>query len=142
LSLYLDASAILPILITERSSHVVNRFLNDQPDPLVVTEFAAAEVASGLSRLARMGAIDRASADRHLADFDLWRERLSQPLDIQASDFRLASDFVRRLDLGLRAPDALHVAVCRRADLSRVTVERRLASAAEALGVRVTNPAG
>jgi predicted nucleic acid-binding protein len=35
----------------------------------------------------------------------------------------------------LRAPDALHAAVCRRASLILVTLDRRLATAAEMLGV-------
>jgi predicted nucleic acid-binding protein len=48
--------------------------------------------------------------------------------------------FVRNFALGLRAPDALHAAVCRRADLTLVTLDRRLASAAEALDVRVVVP--
>ncbi len=55
-----------------------------------------------------------------------------------ASDARLAHVFVRRFDLMLRAPDALHAALCRRADLRLVTLNKRLANAAETLGVRVT----
>ena len=36
----------------------------------------------------------------------------------------------------LRAPDALHAAICRRGDLTLVTLDRRLASAAAELGIR------
>jgi predicted nucleic acid-binding protein len=41
----------------------------------------------------------------------------------------------------LRAPDALHAAICRRLDLILVTLDRRLAKAALELGIDVTIPA-
>jgi predicted nucleic acid-binding protein len=37
--------------------------------------------------------------------------------------------------MALRAPDALHVALCRRLGLKLVTFDQRQAAAAEALGV-------
>jgi predicted nucleic acid-binding protein len=137
-SLYLDASAILPFLIVEPSSEAVLRFLVEADAPLAVSEFAAAEVASALSRLTRVGAMDRDVAERHIVDFDTWRAAFTGDAAIEAADVRLANVFVRRFEFGLRAPDALHAAVCRRADHTLVTLDRSLASAAEALGVRVS----
>ena len=43
----------------------------------------------------------------------------------------------RPLDVGAMSVDPLFVAICRRHDLTLVTVDRRMAQAAEALGVRV-----
>ncbi len=134
---YLDASAILPILIEEAASSTVDRFIADA-GPLVISEFAAAEVASALSRLVRMGILQTDDAAARLADFDVWRAAATDDLDLQAADVRLANLFVRRFDLMLRAPDALHAAACRRADLVLVTLDKRLATAAEKLGVRTT----
>jgi predicted nucleic acid-binding protein len=137
LSVYLDASVILPILIEEPSSVVVDRFMVELDDELMVSEFAAAEVASALSRLVRTGLLDHDDASRRLADFDAWRAAATRDLDLQAADVRLANVFVRRFDLMLRAPDALHAAACRREDHLLVTLDRRLATAALELGVRV-----
>jgi predicted nucleic acid-binding protein len=137
-SLYLDASAIVPIFVAERASTMVTAYMAAAVDTLIVNEFAAAEVASGLSRLARMGTLNDEAADTRLNDFDAWRAGLTQDEDLQAADFRLASLFVRRFELALRAPDAVHLAVCRRGDHTLVTLDKRLAAAAEALGVRVT----
>jgi predicted nucleic acid-binding protein len=123
LSVYLDASVILPILIEEPASDLVDRFMMELDDDLIVSEFAAAEVASALSR--------------RLTDFDVWRAASTRDLDLQAADARLANIFVRRFDLMLRAPDALHAAVCRREDHLLATLDRRLATAALELGVRV-----
>jgi predicted nucleic acid-binding protein len=133
---YLDASAILPILIEEVGSAAVDHFIIESGEALIVSEFAAAEVASALSRLVRTGVLDAADAASRLADFDAWRAASTDDLDIHASDIRLAHVFVRRFDLMLRAPDALHAAACRREDLLLVTFDRRLATAAEDLGVR------
>ena len=45
--------------------------------------------------------------------------------------------YVRRFDLALRAPDALHLAIARRLDATLVTLDRRLAAAAGELGIAV-----
>jgi predicted nucleic acid-binding protein len=71
-----------------------------------------------------------------MADFDAWRAAATADLDLHAADARLAHVFVRRFDLMLRAPDALHAAMCRREDHELVTMDRRLAAAASELGVR------
>lgn len=133
---YLDASTILPTLIEEAGSAAVDRFIAENDEPLVISEFAAAEVASALSRLVRTGLLDPDDAAARLSDFDAWRAASADDLDLQASDVRLANVFVRRFDLMLRAPDALHAAACRREDFLLVTRDRRLAAAAEELGVR------
>ncbi len=136
MSAYLDASAILPFLIREPTSAKIDRYLAAATEPPVVSEFAVAEVASALSRLVRTRILAAADVDLAMSDFDAWRERATVDIDLQAADVRLASSFVRRFDLMLRAPDALHAAICRRADLLLVTLDRRLAAAAADLGVR------
>lgn len=140
MSAYLDASVILAMLIEESGTETMVTFLAANEEPLIVSEFAAAEVASGISRLVRMGALGASDGQARLADFDAWRGSNTDELDIGASDARLASTFVRRFDLGLRAPDAVHAALCRRGGHGLVTLDRRLAIAAEALGVRVMVP--
>lgn len=136
MSVYLDASVILPVLIEEAGSAVVDRFIGDLEDDLIISEFAAAEVASALSRLVRTGLMDLDDAALRLNDFDAWRAASAHGLDLQASDVRLANVFVRRFDLMLRAPDALHAAACLRADHLLVTMDKRLAVAALELGIR------
>ena len=136
MSAYLDASAILPTLIEESASAAVDAFLTECEEPLIISEFSAAEVASALSRLARTGLLTPQDALARLADFDAWRATCAD-IDLKAADVRLAHVFVRRFDLMLRAPDALHAAICRRENLLLVTCDKRLAHAADELGVRV-----
>ena len=137
MSAYLDASALLPTLVAEPGSQAVDAFMAAGTEPPTVSEFAAAEVASALSRLVRTGRLAEADAAGRLADFDAWRAAATDNVELTAADVRLASLYVRRFDLMLRTPDALHAAICRRADLELVTLDRRLAAAAAALGVKV-----
>jgi predicted nucleic acid-binding protein len=65
---------------------------------------------------------------------------MTSPIDIASSDARLAYIYARRFNLGLRAPDALHLAMARRLDATFVTLDRRLATAARELGVAVEHP--
>ena len=136
MSAYLDASVTLPTLIEEPGSAIVDRFLGEIDQQVVVSELAAAEVASALSRLVQTGLLEIGDARDRLADFDAWRAAATQDVDIQPSDVRLANVFVRRFVLMLRAPGALHAAACRRQDHLLVTMDRRLAAAALELGVR------
>jgi hypothetical protein len=86
-----------------------------------------------------MALLSEADASARLADFDAWRAAMSLPVDITASDARLAYIYARRFDLRLRAPDALHLAIAR-PDATLVTLDRRLAEAARELGVSVEDP--
>jgi len=140
LSRYLDTSVLLPTLIAEPTTEAVYDFLGADGQELLVSDFTAAEVASALSRLVRMALLSDADASARLSDFDAWRAAMSLPVDIAASDARLAYIYARRFDLRLRASDALHLAIARRLDATLVTLDRRLATAACELGVAVEDP--
>ena len=137
MSLYLDASVLVPIIVVEQTSPTVVEFLLDRTDELTVSDFAAAEVASALSRLVRMDRLTMSEAMERLADFDAWRAGETERADVDAHDCRLANTYVRRFNLKLRAPDALHAAICRRLELQLVTLDRRFAAAARELGLEV-----
>jgi hypothetical protein len=137
MSIYLDASFLIPTLVQEEASGVVKAYLVASDQELLVSDFAAAEVASGLSRLVRTGLLTAAEGAARLADFDAWRAATSAPVDVHAADVRLAYAYVRRFELALRAPDALHLAIVLRIDATLVTLDRRLARAAQELGVTI-----
>ena len=137
MSVYLDASVLLPTLVTEPRSKAVERFLGQADDGLVVSEFAAAEVASGISRLVRTRVLAPDFADSRLTEFDLWREDRTVAIEIEGADVRSAAMIVRRFELMLRTPDALHIAICRRLDASLATLDLRLAEVAVELGVKI-----
>jgi hypothetical protein len=133
---------MLPILIKEPASATVDAFMSTVQQELWVSDFAAAEVASAVSRLVRTGRLQATDGAASLSDFDVWRAAMTRAAEIHAVDVRLASVYVRRFDLDLRAPDALHLAIARRLDVALVTLDRRMAAAGRELGVAVEVPTG
>jgi predicted nucleic acid-binding protein len=140
LTCYLDASVMLPILVKEPASVVVDAFMATVQQEPWVSDFAAAEVVSALSRLVRTRRLQAVDGTDCLSDFDVWRAAMTRPAEIHAADVRLADVYVRRFDLGLRAPDALHLAIARRLDATLITLDRRLAAAAREMGITVNVP--
>ncbi|MDO9588458.1 MAG: PIN domain-containing protein, partial [Brevundimonas sp.] len=59
----------------------------------------------------------------------------------ESRDIRAAERLVRAFELKLRAPDAIHLAVCLRHDFRLATLDKKLAFAARAFGVACINPA-
>ncbi len=142
MSFYLDASAILPTLLEEDASSAIDAstFLAAWRQSSSGRLLPPAEVASALSRLIRIGDLTFEDASARLADFDAWRAAATSDIDVHASDVRLANVFVRRFELMLRAPNAVHTAICARSGDHLVTLDRRLAHAARELGLTVVTP--
>ena len=140
---YLDASVLVSLLLGEPSSAAVERWISGVELPLLVSDFAAAEVSSAISLAVRQGRETGANGADRLADFDEWRSGAPTiQIDVDAGDIRMADQIVRAFDLGLKAPDALHVATAQRLNAKLITLDRRLLRAASALGVEAISPAG
>lgn len=135
---YLDTSALVSLVLVDGHSETVLRWLDRTRSPLAISTFACAEFAAVLGRSVRMGALSSADADETLATFDAWLPAHARLTEVEPEDHRLAAILVRRYELGLRAPDALHVAMCRRLELPMLTFDALQAAAARQLGVAVS----
>jgi predicted nucleic acid-binding protein len=140
LSHYFDASALVPMLVKEAASSVVLNLVEGLSERPVVSDFAAGEVASALARLARISALTPQDAQGRLNTFDTWRLADTQAIDVLNSDVSQAAIYVRQFSLGLRMPDALHLAIAQRAGLLLVTLDERMVTAGAALGVQTVTP--
>ena len=138
---YLDASVIVAIFIRESTSAAILELLDDATASPQISDLAAAEVSSAISRLVRTKQLTREVANAVLSDFDEWAQAIGQPTEIYPSDVREANVLVRQFELKLRAPDASHLAICRRLGARMVTLDNNLARAAEAIDVACINPA-
>jgi predicted nucleic acid-binding protein len=131
-----DASAIVPLLIEERSSQVLRALLTD--DPLMVVWWATpTECASALARLDREGLLDTQSlrvAHKRLSQLAANWEEVDPHDEVRET----AARFLRVHPL--RAGDALQLAAAfvaagrRPASLGLVTLDERLATAAQKEG--------
>jgi uncharacterized protein len=137
-SVYLDTSVLASLFIeTDVFASRAATFFSQVDEVLVVSDFAAAEFASVLSRLTRMNQIQEADTRAIFDAFDIWRARFADEEDTVSSDILAATTIIRRLDLNLRAPDAINLAIALRLAASFATFDRRMAQNAQALGITV-----
>lgn len=134
MSLYLDTSVIVALLTIDPLTARADEFIVRMREPLLVSDLAAAEFASAIARRVRTREISADQARSDLSDFDLWSFRSAQLIEVDASDVATATAFLRRLDLALLAPDAIHIAAARRLDATLVTFDRQMADSARAIG--------
>ena len=137
LSLYLDASLVVSALTREQSSTRVRDWLEAHANAeLAISDWVVAEVASALAMKVRTQAMTEGEQEAALAAF----AHLSRSFEVKAVSrraFRSAALFCTSHARGLRAGDALHLAVCQEGGDTLCTLDRRLAASATALGVEV-----
>lgn len=138
---YLDASVIASLLFDEPASDRVTRAVGSFGSDVLVSDFTAAEIASAVSKRVRMRFDSEKTANTRLAAFDAFRSELRAQAVLNPEDIRAAERVVRAFELKLRAPDAIHAAVCLRHNYQLATLDTKLAFAARLLGVVCINPA-
>jgi len=135
---YLDASVLIALFIdSDPFTDRAKAYLASIVDSLIVSDFAAAEFVSGVARLTRMRRLAADDASAIFATFDAWKARTSETANATTPDIAAAAAAVRRLDLNLRTPDAINIAVADRLGATLATFDDRMATTARALGVTV-----
>lgn len=140
MSVYLDASVIIPLFVNDAHSKRARALFGATSQILIISNFAAAEFASGLSRLVRMSELGADIARNTFAAFDAWTVQATQRIEIETSDIAAAESLLRRLDVPLTTPDALHISVAQRLRLEIATLDSRMAATATRLGLAVVSP--
>lgn len=133
---YLDASALVKLLVPEQESEELNRALAGLTD-VIVSDLALTELASALGRRTREQRITRQEAQR------LHREASKLHASSHQSEttppvHRRAERLMLSLAIPLRALDALHLASALDAEAATiVTFDPRLRDAASSQGLFV-----
>jgi hypothetical protein len=134
---YLDTNFIVALITPEALSGRAAAFVAAEPGPLIVSDFATAEFSSVIARQVRTEERLRDEASIVLERFDVWVGQATSRAELSSVDIALANTYLRRLDLTLLTPDALHIAIAHRLGASLVTFDRRMIAAARTLGVTV-----
>lgn len=116
MSLYLDASVLVALFVIDPMTTRATAFLLGHPEVVVVSDFGAAEFSSAIARRVRMRDLSRPKAQLAFLHFDTWITRAARRVEIIATDVGAADRILRKLDVNLRTPDALHIAMARRLD--------------------------
>ncbi len=112
--LYFDTSFLAPLILEEATSAAVERFLSALPvSALAVSHWTRVEFASLLAREVRMGGLERASAGNAATQFEAIVKESFRILLPGAADFNLARAYLGQHETGLRAGDALHLAIAK-----------------------------
>jgi uncharacterized protein len=134
--LYVDTSVLVAALTREARTGEIQEWLAARPaGHLGISDWVMTELSAALSMKLRAGelrATDRADA---LAVFAALVETSFHVLPVRREDFQLARRFADQHLTGLRAGDALHLAVAASHGTPIRALDRGLVSAAEVLGV-------
>lgn len=134
--LYLDTSVLVACLTVEPRTHEMQDWLSSQPvADLAISDWVITEFSGALSLKIRKGQLTAAARAESLAMFNNLADASLSVLPVTGLDFRTAARYADQHSTGLRSADALHLAVAGNHGSPIQTLDRGLASAAEALGV-------
>jgi predicted nucleic acid-binding protein len=135
--LYLDTSLLVAALTNEAETERMQHWLGQQPvDDLAVSDWVATEFSSALSIKLRTGQIRIADRVEALVTFTRLATDSFTAIPVSRSDFRTAARLADQHAIGLRAGDALHLAICANHGATLCTLDRRLGDAGSALGIK------
>ena len=80
-----------------------------------------------------MGELTNAEAHEAFSVFDEWSALYGNRVQASPNDMHIAGVLVRRMELGLRTPDALHLAIARTQQAALASFDDRMIKAARAL---------
>jgi predicted nucleic acid-binding protein len=137
LTIYLDTSVIVSLFVPDRFTAIADTMLKREQAVVAVSDFAAAEFASAISLRVRTAAMKAAEALVTFSDFDAWISTAVEHVSVDSADIRIASTALRRLDLPLKAPDAVHIGIALRLGAVLATFDDQMIESASALGLKV-----
>jgi uncharacterized protein len=135
---YLDTSAIVPLFVHEATSDAVRKTIAGlPPEELAISEWTKTEFVSVIGVRVRTGGLERQVALEIVqALHDMARQSLSV-LTPESSDFADAARYCERFKLGLRAGDALHLAIASNNGARLVySLDRRMVQTARSLKIK------
>ena len=110
--LYFDTSFLAPLVLPESTSEKIAAFVRRLPvEELTVSHWTRVEFSSLIARDVRMSVLDAAAGARADARFEAMVDASFAVLLPNADDFGLAKRYLGKFNTGLRAGDALHLAI-------------------------------
>ena len=136
---YVDTSILVAALLNEVHTDAAQQWLSRQAaGQLLISDWVVTEFSAALSVKLRNRQIEQAHRSDALALFTRLTEESFETLSVSRSDFRIAARYADQYLTGLRAGDALHLAIAANHGASLHTLDRQLAKAGQSLGVSTT----
>lgn len=134
---YLDTSLIVAALTKEARTGDAQQWLGKQPARvLAVSEWVVAEFSAALSIKLRTGQIEAGNRADALTAFAQIIADSVVMLPVESAHFRSAARLADLHNLGLRAGDALHLAIASDHGATVCTLDEKQAAAGSEVGVK------
>lgn len=135
---YIDTSVLLPLFLVEEKSPDAWHWLGSHHGFLLhISHWNLTEFSSALGNKTRNREIDGTAHQKTLDDFRiLIRNRLTL-VRFHTADFQRAADLCDHWQSGLRAGDALHLAIVERNGFMVCTLDKNMIDVAQKLGLNV-----
>lgn len=138
--IYVDTSVVVPLIVPESTTPRARRWRDaltaTRIGALAVSSWTLVEFASAIAMKARSGQLSRADARAARGLFNDVVLPAMMLVEVEPTDFRLAATILNERPLGLRAGDALHLAIAVRCAASQVvTLDTGMKAAAPVLGI-------
>ncbi|MGB5253990.1 MAG: type II toxin-antitoxin system VapC family toxin [Sedimenticolaceae bacterium] len=134
--LYVDTSVLVAALTNEsRTAEMQDWLASQRSDDLVISDWVMTEFSAALSIKVRTHQIAPGHRAEALALFKEMSEHSLGVVAVSRLDFAAATRFADQYATGLRAGDALHLAIAANHGYRLVSLDRGLSDAALALGV-------
>lgn len=137
MTVYPDVNVLVALFVADPLNDQAEKAMRDLRDDLIVSNFSIAEFSAVIARRVRTRDLSGNEARAAFAQFDAWCAAYAQTMDMEDRDLSTATIWMRRLDLALRTPDALHIAIAQRAGCRLLTFDRAMAKIARTLGLAV-----
>ncbi|TVS08369.1 MAG: PIN domain-containing protein [Gammaproteobacteria bacterium] len=132
----MDTSIVVAALTNEaRTAEVQDWLADQQAGELAISDWVMTEFSAALSMKLRSGQLQPPERAEALAVFTELVEASFHVLSVTGTDFRVAARFADQHPTGLRAGDALHLAVAASHGARIRALDKSLVAASEALGV-------
>lgn len=138
MTILLDTSVLVAAFTKDAQSERAEHWL-DRAAPFLVSDWAAAEFSSAIRIKVRQGYLEAAFVPEVESFFDAWSRRQGGHRPVAQTDHITARVLVSR-HVGLRAPDALHLAIALRVGAAWATFDHQQQEAALAEGLEIFAP--
>lgn len=137
-SFYLDTSLLVAAFTAEPMTTVAQSYLTSLGSTTTptISDWSVTEFSAALSMKVRAGQLIANEQRLVLGEFDVVLRESFVCLPVVRDDFRVGAALAGHAPEGLRAGDALHLAIAQRAQLVIHTLDKRMCRAAEQLDLR------
>jgi predicted nucleic acid-binding protein len=137
--LYFDTSFLAPLIRGEATSNSIKQFFQQQAlGNLAISHWTRVEFCSLLARDVRMDVIAPQTAREFDAQFDAVVAQSFSVILPDLNDFDLCKQYLQRFETGLRAGDALHLAIGHNHQMQAIySLDKKLLRAGRLLGLPV-----